>query len=102
MSVKNFFRFQKISVLFMVYSTGIAMVAVVVVTGLFAWFELRRFAQDEERMRHQYIDQQKDLVKRETMKVVDYIQFTRMFLEEKMRDDLKNKTEQAWLLMENL
>lgn len=102
MSVKNFFRFQKISVLFMVYSTGIAMVAVVVVTGLFAWFELRRFAQDEERMRQQYIDQQKDLVKRETMKVVDYIQFTRMFLEEKMRDDLKNKTNQAWLLMENL
>lgn len=102
MAIINFFKVQKISVLFMFYSTGIVIVAVVVVTGLFAWFELRQFAQDEERMRQQYINQQKDLVKRETLKVVDYIQFTRMFLEEKMRAQLKEETDQAWLLMDNL
>lgn len=101
-NLRALFRQQKVSGLFLIYSTGIALLAVVLVAGLFAWLEFRRFSAEEQRVREQYIGQQKDLVKRETLKVVDYINFTRMFLEERMKDDLRNKVAQAWLLMDNL
>ena len=84
------------------YSMVMAFIAIVLVAFLYIIIQIREFKSDSATARYNYIESQKAIVKNETEKVVDYIDYTRMFIEDNMKNDLREKTTQAWLIIDNI
>jgi signal transduction histidine kinase len=60
------------------------------------------FKNQTEVARNGFLQKQKEIVRNEIEKVVDYVNDTRMFIEEKMKNDLHEKTIQSWLIIDNI
>lgn len=93
---------RKLSSVFLIYSTVIALIATILFGGLYTYVQFHDFNKDSELARKNYIESQKAIVKNETEKVIDYIDYTRLFIEDKMKSDLREKTIQAWLIIDNI
>lgn len=80
----------------------VVLTSVVLIGCLFAFLQYWNFKNDIERARQNYIDSQKTIARNEAQNVVDYINLTRMFIEEKMKSDLREKCIQAWQIADNI
>ncbi|PKP53335.1 MAG: hypothetical protein CVT92_04815 [Bacteroidetes bacterium HGW-Bacteroidetes-1] len=98
----NDFLQGKISRIFFLYSTGFAVMAVVMMGILFTILEVNTFEKNTRKMREDYIETRKNLSKAEVEKVVDYININRLFIEQNMKDNLQDKVEQAIRIMDNI
>ncbi len=75
----------------------------VVIMGLgYVYLEFRGFRTSTAQTKRHFIESQKSVVKAETEKVVDLINFRRHAIEEKMRKDLRDRIYQGYGIMENL
>ena len=92
----------KISKFFFVISTAFALFAILIMGSVYTFLEIREFKEESAIERQRFIETQNFLVQNETEKVIDYINFTRLFLEEKMNSDLQEKCNHAWLIMNNI
>ena len=72
------------------------------VAAIFIFFEVREFNKDAEKAREEGLKSKKQLVKAEVEKVIDYIHFTRLFMEKRMRKNLKERTYEAWSIINNI
>jgi len=72
------------------------------VAAIFIFFEVREFNKDAEKAREEGLESKKELVKAEVEKVIDYIHFTRLFMEKRMRNNLKERTYEAWSIINNI
>jgi signal transduction histidine kinase len=72
------------------------------VAAVFIGLEATEFAKDAERARQEGFAAKKKLVKDEVEKVVDYIHFTRLFMERGMHKDLKLRTYEAWSVINHI
>ncbi len=100
MHLKN--KNKKVSSRFLMYSMVMAFIAIVLVAFLFIIIQIREFKNDSATARYNYIESQKAIVKNETEKAVDYINYTRTFIEDNMKNALREKTTQAWLIIDNI
>jgi signal transduction histidine kinase len=78
------------------------LVAVVILGAVYTIVEWTEFEKRTKNYRAEFINENKERVKVETMKVVNYINLTRFSLEEDMQASIRNQVEQAWLVMENI
>jgi len=93
---------KKVSSKFLFYTTIVVFVTIVLIAFLYTLMQILDFKKDSETARSNFIENQKSIAKIETEKVVDYINYTRMFIEDKMKTDLREKTIQAWLIVDNI
>jgi two-component system, sensor histidine kinase len=93
---------KKVSSKFLMYSMVVVSISIIVVAFLYIIIQIREFKNDSESSRYNYMESQKSVAKNETEKVVDYINYTRMFIEDKMKTDLRERTIQAWLIIDNI
>ena len=87
---------------FRFYITGISLFAVFLTGIIYISMELFDFEREAEITREQYLEEQKQRIKSETTKVIEYIDFTRMFLEENMEKAIKDRVDEAYFMMENI
>lgn len=98
----NSFRHKRVSDLFLRYTAGFVLVAVVILGTVYTIVEWLEFERRTESYRAEFIHEHKQRVKVETMKVVNYINLTRFSLDENMQTSIRNQVEQAWLVMDNI
>ncbi len=85
------------------YSTlAISIVLGLMVAAIFIFFEVREFNKDAEKAREESLIEKKRKVKSEVEKVIDYIHFTRLFMEKRMQEDLRERTYEAWSIINNI
>lgn len=92
----------KVSSKFLKYSMFVVSVAFILIAFIYIYIQIQNFKGESESARQKYQESQKLLVKNETQKAIDYINYTRMFIEDKMSNDLREKTIQAWLIIDNV
>jgi len=92
----------KVSTFFFLYSTGFTLFAILVMGGIYTFLEFREFKEESNQARQTFLESQKFLVKNEVVRAVDNINFSRLFIEDKMKRDIKEKCDQAWLMMNNI
>jgi len=95
-------KHRTVSSIFQMYSIGIVLIVTVFFGGLFTYVQISRFKTESENSRLSFVESQKALAKAEVEKVVDYIYFTRLYIEEKMKSDLMDKCQQAYLIADNI
>ncbi len=85
------------------YSTlAVSIVLGVMVAAIFIFFEVREFNKDAEKAREESLVEKKRKVKSEVEKVIDYIHFTRLFMEKRMQEDLRERTYEAWSIINHI
>ncbi len=79
------------------YSMVILAIVSVILVGYF-WImdEYERFKKEEITLREVYIDAQKDLIKHETDKVIDYVQFKISRAETRLKQIIRSRTHEAY------
>lgn len=95
-SNKSIIRIFLFSLLF------ISFMSTAVIGYLWVSNEFRRFEQDSETMRREYIGSQKALIKDEIAKVIDYVQYSRSKTDELLRQLLKERVYEAHSIATNL
>lgn len=79
---------------------------IVIAIAMFAYFwvtqEYRNFAQDANRLRMEYVASQKILLKSEVDNAIDYIRAHQAFAETRMRQSLKDRVNEAYLIAQNI
>jgi PAS domain S-box-containing protein len=85
------------------YSMVILAITSVVLVGYF-WIKnaYDRFKREEATIREEYMDSQKSLIKQETDKVIDYIQFKTSQAETRLKQTIRNRTNEAYAIALNL
>ena len=91
----TFHQRPSISAAFLVAVTAIAGSAILVLGYLSLSEEYRRFATDSAELRQKFTDRQKELIRNEVEKVLDYIEYRHSKTEEVLRSSLKERTYEA-------
>lgn len=73
----------------------ISFISTAIIGYLWISHEFRRFEKDSEKMRTEYIESQKGLVKNEVQRVVDYIGYMRSRTDRRLKELLKEKVYEA-------
>ncbi len=75
-----------------------------VATGIILQFVVyqRSFAQNAEKLRTEYIAQQKEIVKREVLRVVETIDYHRSLRQQNTRDFVRDRVYEAWAIAQNI
>ncbi len=75
-----------------------------VATGIISQFVVyqRSFVQNAEKLRTEYVAQQKEMVKREVLRVVDTIDYHRSLRQQKTRDIVRERVDEAWAIAQNI
>jgi len=85
------------------YSLIVMAVALIGVLGaLFIGNLYTEFEKNAEKQRTQYIDSQKALVQNEVEKVIDYIGYMKSLTENRLREDIRERTEEAYSIAINI
>lgn len=95
-------RTKSLSKIFFNYTLGVSLFLGLMVAVVFIGLEAREFSKDAELAREEGLTEKKLLVKSEVEKVIDYIHFTRLFMEKRMRNDLKSRTYEAWSIINHI
>ncbi|MHC1774239.1 MAG: cache domain-containing protein [Lentimicrobium sp.] len=78
-------------------------VTTVLIVGVYALFnEYHRFKTESENLRIIYTEDQKKLVKNEVEKAVEYIEYNRSLSQERIKNDLKIRVDEAWEIANNI
>ena len=85
------------------YSMAALAVLFGAIVGFF-WImnEYDRFKKDEITLREEYIDNQKNLIKQETDKVIDYVEFKKSQAERRLKQIIQSRTNEAYNIALNL
>lgn len=94
--------FNKVSSIFLLYSTAFTVSSVLVLGVVFSYMQIKDFERSSEREKNEFIRKQQEIIKFETQKAVDYIQLNRMFVEENLQEELIKKVNSAWNICNNL
>lgn len=94
--------FNKISSVFLLYSTGFTVFAVLLLSIIYSYLEIKDFETEAEQDKVEFINKQQRIIQFETEKAVDYIQLTRMFIEDNLQEELIEKVNTAWEISNNL
>ena len=85
------------------YSMVIIAVVTVITIGYFwIYSEYDRFKDESIKLRDEYFESQKDLIKAETEKVVEYIHFKKQQAEERYKQNIKMRVKEAYEIAMNL
>ena len=79
-----------------------AFISVCLVGSLWILNEYARFKKEAVTLREDYLDTQKSLIKAETDKVIDYIEYKRSQAEERLKQIIKDRTNEAYDIALNL
>ena len=93
---------RSLSVIFFNNTVVVSIFLGLMVAAIFILFEVREFNKDAELNRELGLQVKKAQVKSEVEKVIDYIHFTRLFMEKRMEDNLKKRTYEAWSVINNI
>jgi signal transduction histidine kinase len=93
---------RSLSVIFFNNTVVVSIFIGFMVAAIFIFFEVREFNKDAEIARELGLQEKKQMVKSEVEKVIDYIHFTRLFMEKRMEDNLKKRTYEAWSIINNI
>jgi PAS domain S-box-containing protein len=93
---------RKISSLFLIYVYIISTVFVVIVGGYWIISDVSEFNDIADRLRKDYIHSQKDIIKKQTNLVIDYINYSRSNIERKLKESLKGRVNESWVIADNL
>jgi signal transduction histidine kinase len=93
---------RSLSVIFFNNTVVVSIFLGLMVAAIFIFFEAREFNKDAEIAREQGLQLKKHQVKSEVEKVIDYIHFTRLFMEKRMEENLKKRTYEAWSVINNI
>lgn len=93
---------RSLSKIFFNNTVGVSLLLGSLVAVVFIGLEAREFSKDAELAREKGLAEKKLLVKTEVEKVIDYIHFTRLFTESKMRNELKLRTYEAWNIINHI
>lgn len=93
---------RSLSVIFFNNTVVVSIFLGLMVAAIFIIFEVRDFNNDAETARELGLQAKKHQVKSEVEKVIDYIHFTRLFMEKRMEDNLKKRTYEAWSIINNI
>lgn len=88
--------------MFLLYSTGFTAFAIVLISFIYSYTEIKDFEKDAEREKIEFIKKQQDVIRFETVKAVDYVNLTRMFIEDNMQEELITKVNTAWDICNNM
>ena len=80
----------------------IAVVKVTTVGYFWIYNEFYRFKDESEKLRIEYFESQKSLIKTETEKVVEYIKFKKSQVEKRYQQNIKMRVEEAYKIAMNL
>lgn len=94
--------FNKVSSIFLLYSTAFTVSSILVLGVVFSYMQIKDFERSSEREKNEFIRKQQEIIKFETQKAVDYIQLNRMFVEENLQEELIKKVNSAWNICNNL
>ncbi len=95
-------RRASISTTFWASMVIVAAIAIVVVGGLWIFREYREFERESSELRQQFITQQRELVRNEVEKVIDFIEYRRSLTEQRLQTSLKERVEEAHSIALNL
>lgn len=84
------------------HTLGVSLFLGVMVAVVFIALEAREFSKDAELARENGLLEKKMLVRTEVEKIIDYIHFTRLFMEKRMRTELKSRTYEAWSVINHI
>ncbi len=91
-----------LSTAFLSAVTAIAGSAILVLGYLSISEEYRRFETDSARLRQQFTDRQKELIRGEVEKVLDYVEYRHSKTEEVLRTSLRERTNEAYAVATGL
>ncbi len=98
----NGLKQYKISSLFSRYIGLISVSSIFVMVLVYSFIEFLDYSKEEQLLREKFYNDQKIKVARETEKIAEYINLSRLFLEDKLNRQLYERTNEAWATMENL
>jgi len=93
---------NQVSNIFLLYSTGFTVFAIILISFIYSYLEIKDFKTETEYERNLFINKQQEVIRFETEKAVDYINLTRMFIEDNMQEELIQKTNTAWDICNNI
>jgi signal transduction histidine kinase len=88
--------------MFLLYSTGFTAFAIVLISFIYSYLEIKDFEKDAERDKIEFIKKQQEVIRFETEKAVDHVNLTRMFIEDNMQEELITKVNTAWDICSNV
>lgn len=88
--------------MFLLYSTGFTAFAIILISFIYSYLEIKDFEKDAEREKTEFIKKQQEVIRFETEKAVDYVNLTRMFIEDNMQEELITKVNTAWDICNNM
>ncbi|MBI9054896.1 MAG: cache domain-containing protein [Bacteroidales bacterium] len=93
---------HNISNIFLLYSTGFTVLAVVLLSVIYSILEIKDFEKESQKHRESFILKQQEVIQNETVKAIDYINLTRLFIEDNMQKNLVEKVNTAWDICNNI
>jgi len=76
--------------------------AVILLSIIYSFIELKDFEKESQKHKENFIQKQQAIIKLETEKAIDYINLTRLFVENNMQKNLVEKVNIAWDICNNL
>jgi len=76
--------------------------AVILLSTIYSLIELKDFEKESQKQKESFLQKQQEIIKLETEKAIDYINLTRLFVENNMQKNLVEKVNTAWDICDNL
>lgn len=95
-------RNKSIIGLFLISMLFISLVSTAVLGYLWISSAFSRFAEDSERLKLEYTDSQKEMVKHEVQRAIDYIALVRSSTDQRLRQVLKERVDEAYSIAVNI
>jgi len=102
LTIINYLRQQTLNRQIMGSMMAIAIMLIIVVGFNWIAYENHKFNTENVNIRKQYIQSQKDLVKREVTRTINYINYIRSLSNDKLMISLCNRVETAWDIANNI
>ena len=100
--LKKWRKNRKVSSIFIVYSTIIIIISMILVGVVYSLMEIWDFNREAEQDRIDYFENQKTLVKNEIEKLFDYIELSRRFVQNNTEQNLLVKTNGAYQIINSI
>lgn len=96
------YRFNSLRITLIGSMIAMAILAVGLVGGLWIFQEYSKFETESLRLRAEYMDEQRALIKQEVDRVIDYIHYQRSTTETALKNRIRERVERAWTTADTL
>ena len=87
---------------FFILSLLVSSASIFVVVASWLFFEYNRLGEESQRLREEYIESQKDLIRGEVEKVIDHIDYYKSLVRKRLEDSIKERVYEAHSIATNL